>query len=108
MSFHVMENDVFWSLVQTSLCVTRFFDVTQEISLAYRRQCLRGHPSRGGSARNYLKLQAHCSHQGFAEVCVFFYHTKLNKYSNQPPICWVLKDGVRVCVLLLKCSQVSG
>eukprot|EP00913_Durusdinium_trenchii_P012368 g11610.t1 len=30
----------------------------EEISLAYRRQCLRGHPSRGGSARNYLKLQA--------------------------------------------------
>lgn len=34
------------------------FGPGQEISLAYRRQCLRGHPSRGGSARNYLKLQA--------------------------------------------------
>eukprot|EP00435_Cladocopium_sp_Y103_P072313 s177_g39.t2 len=31
--------------------------MVEEISLAYRRQCLRGHPSRGGSARNYLKLQ---------------------------------------------------
>ena len=30
----------------------------QEVSLAYRRQCLRGHPSRGGPARGYLKLQA--------------------------------------------------
>eukprot|EP00930_Biecheleria_cincta_P082977 TRINITY_DN72616_c0_g1_i1.p1 TRINITY_DN72616_c0_g1~~TRINITY_DN72616_c0_g1_i1.p1 ORF type:complete len:1274 (-),score=294.67 TRINITY_DN72616_c0_g1_i1:108-3929(-) len=31
--------------------------VVEEVSLAYRRQCLRGHPSRGGSARAYLKLQ---------------------------------------------------
>lgn len=29
----------------------------EEISLAYRRLCLRGHPSRGGAPRNYLKLQ---------------------------------------------------
>mmetsp|Transcript_6393 Transcript_6393/g.15820 ORF Transcript_6393/g.15820 Transcript_6393/m.15820 type:complete len:1478 (-) Transcript_6393:254-4687(-) len=28
-----------------------------EISLAYRRMCLRGHPSRGGSPRLYLKMQ---------------------------------------------------
>lgn len=28
-----------------------------EISLAYRRMCLRGHPSRGGSPRGYLKMQ---------------------------------------------------
>mmetsp|Transcript_89833 Transcript_89833/g.287942 ORF Transcript_89833/g.287942 Transcript_89833/m.287942 type:complete len:1250 (-) Transcript_89833:438-4187(-) len=28
-----------------------------EISLAYRRMCLRGHPSRGGSPRAYLKMQ---------------------------------------------------
>ena len=50
MSFHPVA-----SLVQTLQCLG-FCD--QEISLAYRRQCLRGHPSRGGSARNYLKLQA--------------------------------------------------
>ncbi|CAJ1337615.1 unnamed protein product, partial [Effrenium voratum] len=31
--------------------------LVEELSLAYRRQCLRGHPSRGGSARHYLKLQ---------------------------------------------------
>eukprot|EP00929_Paragymnodinium_shiwhaense_P022395 TRINITY_DN1431_c0_g2_i4.p1 TRINITY_DN1431_c0_g2~~TRINITY_DN1431_c0_g2_i4.p1 ORF type:complete len:1618 (-),score=449.06 TRINITY_DN1431_c0_g2_i4:289-5142(-) len=29
----------------------------EEISLTYRRMCLRGHPSRGGDARHYLKLQ---------------------------------------------------
>lgn len=29
----------------------------EEISLVYRRMCLRGHPSRGGSPRDYLKLQ---------------------------------------------------
>mmetsp|Transcript_2500 Transcript_2500/g.6273 ORF Transcript_2500/g.6273 Transcript_2500/m.6273 type:complete len:1233 (+) Transcript_2500:65-3763(+) len=29
----------------------------EEVSLAYRRLCLRGHPSRGGSPRVYLKLQ---------------------------------------------------
>jgi len=28
-----------------------------EVSLAYRRMCLRGHPSRGGSPRAYLKMQ---------------------------------------------------
>ncbi|CAK0800993.1 unnamed protein product, partial [Prorocentrum cordatum] len=31
--------------------------VAEEVSLAYRRLCLRGHPSRGGSPRSYLKLQ---------------------------------------------------
>jgi len=31
--------------------------MVEEVSLAYRRQCLRGHPSRGGPARGYLKLQ---------------------------------------------------
>jgi len=31
--------------------------VAEEISLAYRRMCLRGHPSRGGAPRAYLKLQ---------------------------------------------------
>eukprot|EP00931_Biecheleriopsis_adriatica_P064474 TRINITY_DN39249_c0_g1_i1.p1 TRINITY_DN39249_c0_g1~~TRINITY_DN39249_c0_g1_i1.p1 ORF type:complete len:1127 (+),score=272.68 TRINITY_DN39249_c0_g1_i1:115-3495(+) len=31
--------------------------MVEEVSLAYRRQCLRGHPSRGGSSRSYLKLQ---------------------------------------------------
>jgi len=31
--------------------------VSEEISLAYRRMCLRGHPSRGGAPRAYLKLQ---------------------------------------------------
>jgi len=30
---------------------------SEEVSLAYRRLCLRGHPSRGGSPRVYLKLQ---------------------------------------------------
>lgn len=30
---------------------------TEEVSLAYRRLCLRGHPSRGGAPRGYLKLQ---------------------------------------------------
>eukprot|EP00439_Symbiodinium_sp_Y106_P045362 s3007_g5.t1 len=29
----------------------------EEISLVYRRMCLRGHPSRGGSPKDYLKLQ---------------------------------------------------
>jgi len=29
----------------------------EEVSLVYRRLCLRGHPSRGGSPRDYLKLQ---------------------------------------------------
>jgi len=29
----------------------------EEVSLAYRRLCLRGHPSRGGAPRDYLKLQ---------------------------------------------------
>jgi len=29
----------------------------EEVSLAYRRLCLRGHPSRGGDPRGYLKLQ---------------------------------------------------
>ena len=40
----------------------------KEISLAYRRQCLRGHPSRGGSARNYLKLQAEALGAGGGEL----------------------------------------
>jgi len=30
---------------------------SEEVSLAYRRLCLRGHPSRGGAPRGYLKLQ---------------------------------------------------
>lgn len=30
----------------------------EEVSLVYRRMCLRGHPSRGGSPKDYLKLQA--------------------------------------------------
>eukprot|EP00929_Paragymnodinium_shiwhaense_P022396 TRINITY_DN1431_c0_g3_i1.p1 TRINITY_DN1431_c0_g3~~TRINITY_DN1431_c0_g3_i1.p1 ORF type:complete len:1442 (-),score=454.68 TRINITY_DN1431_c0_g3_i1:144-4469(-) len=30
---------------------------SEEVSLTYRRMCLRGHPSRGGSSRQYLKLQ---------------------------------------------------
>lgn len=29
----------------------------EEVSLVYRRMCLRGHPSRGGSPKDYLKLQ---------------------------------------------------
>lgn len=29
----------------------------EEVSLVYRRMCLRGHPSRGGSPRAYLKIQ---------------------------------------------------
>lgn len=29
----------------------------EEVSLSYRRLCLRGHPSRGGAPRSYLKLQ---------------------------------------------------
>jgi len=29
----------------------------EEVSLSYRRLCLRGHPSRGGPPRGYLKLQ---------------------------------------------------
>jgi len=31
--------------------------VAEEVSLSYRRMCLRGHPSRGGAPRAYLKLQ---------------------------------------------------
>jgi len=31
--------------------------VVEEVSLVYRRLCLRGHPSRGGQSRDYLQLQ---------------------------------------------------
>merc|ERR1712194_32188 len=31
--------------------------VASDVSLVYRRMCLRGHPSRGGSVRGYLRLQ---------------------------------------------------
>eukprot|EP00913_Durusdinium_trenchii_P011418 g10723.t1 len=47
----------------------------EEISLVYRRMCLRGHPSRGGSPKDYLKLQvamelikAFCGDAGPLEV----------------------------------------
>jgi len=39
-------NDGDWSMISV-----------EEISLVYRRMCLRGHPSRGGSPQDYLKLQ---------------------------------------------------
>ncbi|CAK9088031.1 unnamed protein product [Durusdinium trenchii] len=53
----MVEVDPLLSVVLHSPCCAAPLRL-KEISLAYRRQCLRGHPSRGGSARNYLKLQA--------------------------------------------------
>ena len=43
--------------------------ISAEVSLAYRRLCLRGHPSRGGAPRIYLKLQVRRALLTWALVC---------------------------------------
>ena len=47
-----------WKIRESVVMMLRSSVSVEEVSLVYRRMCLRGHPSRGGSPKDYLKLQA--------------------------------------------------